>query len=157
MARHNSRSSVHTMDGTPDTDRFDFGNGHESATAIQVSDESSVGASRFLGRMVYRTCYAVSFGVTLPVMMIVRVVPRENAFVHGLVDGALAARDNVDRWVGGRTEDDHRSALDEAASDSADNGSVDHSHSAGRARRARSRTKGGTTRKATRKSSREKS
>lgn len=47
----------------------------------------------FLSRLTYTTCYAVSYGVVFPTLLIARAVPKDNAIVHGLVDGALAARD----------------------------------------------------------------
>jgi len=47
----------------------------------------------FLSRLTYTTCYAVSYGVVFPTLLVVRTVPKDNAIVHGLVDGALAARD----------------------------------------------------------------
>ena len=47
----------------------------------------------FLSRLTYTTCYAVSYGVVFPTLLVVRAVPKDNAIVHGLVDGALAARD----------------------------------------------------------------
>jgi hypothetical protein len=52
-------------------------------------------ASQFLSRAVYKTSYAVSFGVVLPAAMIVRAIPKNNAAVHGLIDGAQAAIDAV--------------------------------------------------------------
>jgi hypothetical protein len=62
-------------------------------------------AGRFLSRAVYRTSYAVSFGVVFPAMMIANAIPKSNAVVHGLVDGALAARDAVqDQKAGAELE-----------------------------------------------------
>lgn len=49
----------------------------------------------FLSRLTYTTCYAVSYGVVFPSLMIARAVPKENAIVNGLVDGARAARDAI--------------------------------------------------------------
>ena len=46
--------------------------------------------------LTYKTCYAVSYGVVFPTMMLVRAVPKENAAVHGFVYGARAAVDLVD-------------------------------------------------------------
>jgi hypothetical protein len=50
-------------------------------------------ASQFLSRAVYKTSYAISYGLVFPAAMISRSIPRNNAFVHGLVDGARAASD----------------------------------------------------------------
>ena len=52
-------------------------------------------AGRLLSRAVYKTSYALSFGVVFPAMMIAQAIPKGNAVVHGLIDGALAARDAV--------------------------------------------------------------
>src|SRR5262249_4490174 len=49
----------------------------------------------FLSRLTYTTSYAVSYGVVFPTLLVARAVPKDNALVHGLVDGALAARDAV--------------------------------------------------------------
>lgn len=49
----------------------------------------------FLSRLTYHTCYAVSYGVVLPTLIVARAIPRENALVYGLVDGAAAARDSL--------------------------------------------------------------
>jgi len=47
----------------------------------------------FVSRLTYTTCYAVSYGVVFPTLMVARAVPKDNAIVNGLVDGARAARD----------------------------------------------------------------
>ena len=45
----------------------------------------------FLGRTIYSTSYAVSYGVVFPTMLVVRAMPKDNALFHGLADGAEAA------------------------------------------------------------------
>ncbi len=58
----------------------------------------------FFSRLAYTTCYAVSYGVVFPTLLMAGAVPKENALVHGLVDGARAARDAAtgrDRSSGG--------------------------------------------------------
>jgi len=57
-------------------------------------------ASRFASRFVYTTCYTVSYGVVFPSALIALSVPKDNAFVHGLIDGAHAARQKVDEMLG---------------------------------------------------------
>ena len=52
-------------------------------------------ASRFLSRAVYHTSYAISYGVVFPAAMIARTIPKDNALVNGLVDGARAASDAI--------------------------------------------------------------
>jgi hypothetical protein len=53
-------------------------------------------ASQILSRTVYKTFYSISFGVVFPSLLIARSIPKNNAVVHGLVDGARAAIDLVD-------------------------------------------------------------
>jgi hypothetical protein len=65
-------------------------------------------ANHFLSRAVYKTCYGISFGVVFPTALIARSIPRDNAAVHGLIDGAHAAFDSVNemksRSAGGDPE-----------------------------------------------------
>ncbi len=53
-------------------------------------------ANDLLSRFAYKTCYAISYGVVFPCVMIARSVPQNNAMVHGFIDGSRAARDMVD-------------------------------------------------------------
>lgn len=155
MPAHASRNSVHTMDHTADAGGSVFDSVERGASEIQLSAAGALPAtSRFIGRVVYNTSYAVAFGVTFPVMMIVRVVPRDNALVHGLVDGALAARDSVQEW-GLEVEDDHHDVEDEAHA--AGNGTAHHEDSDDHKPHRRPRAKRTGARKTTRSSSRKKS
>jgi hypothetical protein len=54
----------------------------------------------FLSRLTYTTCYAVSFGVVFPVLLAARAVPKNNSLVHGLLDGARAAREALEGRLG---------------------------------------------------------
>jgi hypothetical protein len=49
----------------------------------------------FLSGATFKTCYAVSYGVVFPAVLVARAIPKENAAVHGLIDGARAAIDMV--------------------------------------------------------------
>jgi hypothetical protein len=69
----------------------------------------------FLSRLTHTTCYAVSYGVVFPTLLVARAVPKDNAIVNGLVDGARAARDALDSRrpgtapaVGGSEHPPHR-------------------------------------------------
>lgn len=53
-------------------------------------------AARFLNRFVYTTCYSVSYGLVFPAVLVARAIPRDNAAVRGLIEGADAARKKVD-------------------------------------------------------------
>ena len=90
-----------------------------------------------------------------PVMMLVRIVPKDNAVVHGLIDGALAARDRVHEWGEEAVEEDlHDSEV--AAVHTSENGSTDAPRRFVRACNAQSpKAKRGATRKTTRSASQE--
>ena len=44
-----------------------------------------------LSGLTYKTCYAVSYGIVFPTILVVRAIPKENAVVQGVIDGARAA------------------------------------------------------------------
>jgi len=71
-----------------------------AADARAAVDRAIPAISKFVSRFVYTTSYSVSYGVVFPVMLLARAVPKDNAFVRGLVDGAQAATDMVDDWKG---------------------------------------------------------
>jgi hypothetical protein len=71
-----------------------------AADARAAVDRAIPAISQFVSRFVYTTSYSVSYGVVFPVMLLARAIPRDNALVHGLVDGARAATDMVDDWRG---------------------------------------------------------
>jgi hypothetical protein len=77
------------------------------ALALQAAKDGAVDAQArvsemmpaiggFVSRLTYTTCYAVSYGVVFPTLMVVRTLPKDNAIVHGFVDGARAAREALD-------------------------------------------------------------
>jgi hypothetical protein len=51
------------------------------------------GVGEFMNRATYNSCYAISFAVVLPTLLLAHALPKENVIVYGLVDGARAARD----------------------------------------------------------------
>jgi hypothetical protein len=51
---------------------------------------------RFVSRSVYTTCYAISYGVVFPSVLLARSIPVNNAAARGLIDGAHGARQKVD-------------------------------------------------------------
>jgi hypothetical protein len=73
-----------------------------AADARAAVDRAIPAVSQFVSRLVYTTSYSISYGVVFPVMLLARAVPKDNALVHGLVDGAQAAKDMVEDWQGGR-------------------------------------------------------
>jgi len=71
-----------------------------SADAVEAASKAWESAGRFASRFVYTTCYTISYGVVFPVMLAARAVPRENAVVRGLIDGAKDARTAADEATG---------------------------------------------------------
>jgi hypothetical protein len=76
-----------------------------AADARAAVDRAIPAISQFVSRLVYTTSYSVSYGVVFPVMLVSRAIPKDNALVHGLVDGARAARDMVEDWQGVRASE----------------------------------------------------
>ena len=153
MPSHAARTPVDTVDTTADGAGSALESIKQGAYEIQArASEALPATGRFLGRVVYSSAYAVSFGVTFPVMMVVRVMPKDNALVHGLVDGAAAARERVHDWRGEMYEDLH-----DAESAVSDNGLVHHDDPSGHATHRRPKAKRSSTRKTTRSASRKKS
>jgi len=66
-----------------------------AADARAKASEMVPAVGLFLSRLTYTTSYAISYGVVFPALFVARAIPKENAFVHGLIDGAAAARDAV--------------------------------------------------------------
>jgi hypothetical protein len=156
MSPHASRTSVAAVDSAADAVGTAIESVKHGASEIQARVADAVPATRhFLGRAIYNTSYALAFGVTFPVMMIVRIVPRDNALVHGMVDGARAARDQVHGW-GAAIEPELQESennIDHASG----NGSPGHDNSLNPANHRRGRPKRSATRKTGRPASRKKS
>jgi hypothetical protein len=92
-----------TSTGTPATDPLRSA-ADAMALALQAAKDGAVDAQArvtqmmpaiggFVSRLTYTTCYAVSYGVVFPTLLVARTLPKDNAIVHGFVDGARAARD----------------------------------------------------------------
>lgn len=73
----------------------------EGAHVVSACDaKSSLHKSvRFGKKVVYTTCYMLSYGVCFPVFVAARYVPKNNQFVHGLIDGSEAAKVAVDEYL----------------------------------------------------------
>jgi hypothetical protein len=63
--------------------------------ARSTAAEALPAAGELLSQVVYKTSYAVAFGVVLPAAMLARAIPKNNAAVNGIVDGARAAMDAI--------------------------------------------------------------
>lgn len=73
-----------------------------AAAARQAAGTALPSVGLFANRLLYTTCYAVSYGVVFPVALVALSVPQNNPFVHGLIDGSRAARNKVDELLGGQ-------------------------------------------------------
>ena len=59
-----------------------------AADARAAVDRAIPAISEFVSRFVYTTSYSLSYGFVFPAMLLVRAVPKDNAIVQGMVDGA---------------------------------------------------------------------
>ena len=84
-----------------------------AADARAKANEVMPAVGLFLSRLTYTTSYAISYGVVFPALFVSRAIPKENAFVHGLIDGAAAARDAVAAM--GKAPEAHEAPAAEAA------------------------------------------
>jgi hypothetical protein len=50
-------------------------------------------AGSMWSQVAYKTCYAISYGLVFPSVLLAQSIPHNNALVHGLIDGAHAAKD----------------------------------------------------------------
>ena len=71
-----------------------------AADAREMANRVWTSTSLFLCRFVYTTSYTISYGVVFPATLIARSVPKDNAAVRGLIDGARAATDKVHQMKG---------------------------------------------------------
>jgi hypothetical protein len=70
----------------------------EGAADAKANLEKSLpGASRFMSRLVYTTCYSLSYGIVFPTVWVAKSIPPDNALVNGLTEGAKAAIEAVDQ------------------------------------------------------------
>ena len=68
------------------------------ADAKASFEKSLPAASRFLSRLVYTSCYSLSYGIVFPTVWVAKSIPPDNPVVTGLAEGAKAAIDAVDQW-----------------------------------------------------------
>ena len=71
-----------------------------AADAREAAIRTWAATSRFVSRFVYTTCYTVSYGVVFPAVLLAQSIPRDNAAVRGMIDGAHAAILKVDELRG---------------------------------------------------------
>jgi len=71
-----------------------------AADAYDAANRAYESTSLFLSRFTYTACYTISYGVVFPATYVALSVPRNNSLVRGMMDGARAAREQVDKVVG---------------------------------------------------------
>jgi hypothetical protein len=71
-----------------------------AADAKEAAARAWSGGGAFLARAVYNTTYTLSYGLVFPVAFVAQAIPRNNAAVRGLIDGAHAAREHADAILG---------------------------------------------------------
>jgi len=74
-----------------------------ASAARDAAEKALPSVGLFANRLVYTTCYTVSYGVVFPLALVALSVPQNNPLVHGLIDGSRAARNKVDEILGGHT------------------------------------------------------
>lgn len=74
--------------------------------AQSAASEAFPALGGLLSTLTYKACYGLSYGVVFPTMLAVKAIPKENAVVHGFVDGARAAIDLVDEMRSGSAPQD---------------------------------------------------
>jgi len=66
----------------------------EHAAAVRSTiGEAGPRALRAVARATYVSAYVVSYGIVYAAVFVAQSIPQENAVMHGLRDGAIAARD----------------------------------------------------------------
>jgi hypothetical protein len=66
-----------------------------AADAREMANRVWASTGLFLCRFVYTTSYTISYGVVFPATLLARSIPKDNAAVRGLVEGARAATEKV--------------------------------------------------------------
>ena len=93
-------SSLNSVSGTLDLVANAARNG--AADARVAATKALSNTSLFLSRVVYQTTYAISYGVVFPAAFVARAIPRNNAAVRGLIEGAHAASQRATRFWAAR-------------------------------------------------------
>ena len=71
-----------------------------AADAREMANRVWANTSLFLCRFVYTTSYTISYGIVFPATLIARSVPKDNAAVRGLMDGARDATQKAHEMKG---------------------------------------------------------
>jgi hypothetical protein len=91
-------NSIASVGGTLDLMRQGACSG--AADARAAAERAWASSSLFVRRFVYTASYTVSYGVVFTSVLLTSSIPKDNAAVRGLIDGARAARRKVDDVLG---------------------------------------------------------
>ena len=64
-----------------------------ATNAREAAEDFLPESGSVLSKIAYNTCYAISYGLVFPSVLLAHSIPHDNALVHGLIDGAHAAKD----------------------------------------------------------------
>ena len=66
-----------------------------ASDAREMANRVIANSSLFFCRFVYTTSYTLSYGIVFPATLIAKSIPKDNAAVRGLIDGAASAKAKV--------------------------------------------------------------
>jgi hypothetical protein len=91
-------SSVNSVSGTMEL--FARAARDGAADAREAASRVLSGTGMFFSRILYTSTYTISYGLVFPVALVAQSIPRENAAVRGLIEGAHAASRRADALLG---------------------------------------------------------
>jgi hypothetical protein len=71
-----------------------------AADASAAAERAWSATAAAFARVLYTTSYTVSYGVIFPLAFVAQAIPRDNAAVRGLIEGAHDATRKVDQVLG---------------------------------------------------------
>ncbi len=71
-----------------------------AADASAAAEKAWSATAAAVARILYTTSYTVSYGVVFPLAFVAQGIPRDNAAVRGLIEGAEQATRRVDQLLG---------------------------------------------------------
>src|SRR3954469_14923975 len=71
-----------------------------AADAREAASRVLSGTGMFLSRILYTSTYTISYGLFFPVAILAQRIPRDNAAIRGMIEGAQSASRRADRILG---------------------------------------------------------
>jgi hypothetical protein len=116
-----THNTTETSSGAAEEKSFSgVGEAVKEGTADAAQDASNVlpAIGRFLSKTVYGGCYYAAYGVTFGALTVAKLIPTDNAFVHGLQEGSKAAAADVHKHDDGQPVKSATEAAEETAATS---------------------------------------